>query len=139
MRPPSRPGDLAPLDHDECLQLLRAAPWARIAFVADDGPTVLPVNVLLHDDALYVRTAPGSKLGNAAASGPVAIQADGGDEATRAAWSVLARGRAGIVTDPALEETLFAQPFVPWVAPDVDPFWIEVTVTSLTGRRLVRG
>jgi uncharacterized protein len=139
MRPPSRPGDLDPLDRDECTRLLRAAPWARIAFVTADGPTVLPVNVLVHDDALYVRTAPGSKLGNAAAGGPVAIQVDGGDEDTRAAWSVLARGEARIVTDPALEEILFAQPFAPWVAPDVDPFWIEVTVTSLSGRRLVPG
>ncbi len=138
MRPPTRPGDLSPLDHDECLRLLRAAPWARIAFVAEDGPTVLPVNVLLHEDALYVRTAPGSKLGNAAAGGAVAIQADGGDEEFRVAWSVLARGQASIVTDPALEEALFAEPFVPWVAPDVDPFWIEVTVGSLTGRRLTQ-
>ncbi len=133
-----RPGDLVSLDSDECIELLDSAPWARIGFVADGAPTVLPINVVLYDDAIYFRTAPGSKLGSAAATGTVAIQADGGDEAARVGWSVVAHGRAAIVTDADLEAELYALPFVPWALPDTSDFWVRVEVTSISGRRIVR-
>jgi uncharacterized protein len=133
-----RPGDLVALDPAECVELLEQAPWVRIGFVVDGLPTVLPVNHLFHDDAIFFRTAPGSKLGTAAATGPVAIEADGGDTSTRIGWSVVAHGHARIVTDPALEEQLFALPFEPWALPDDKGFWVRVDVRSISGRRIVR-
>lgn len=138
MKPPPRAGDLLAIDADRCVSLLEHAAWARLAFVLDGIPSVLPINVLFHDDAIYFRTAPGSKLAAAAASGSVAVQADSGDPATRVGWSVLAHGEASIVTDPAVEEELLAQPFEPWALPDDKPFWVRVEVTSITGRRIVR-
>jgi nitroimidazol reductase NimA-like FMN-containing flavoprotein (pyridoxamine 5'-phosphate oxidase superfamily) len=138
MQQPPRPGDLVTIEPQACVELLEAAPWVRIGFVADGMPSVLPVNVLLHDDAIFFRTAPGSKLGSAAASGTVAVEADGGDEATRIGWSVLARGQASIVTDPTLEEALFNLPFEPWAIPDDNFFWVRVEVESITGRKIIR-
>jgi len=133
-----RPGDLEPIDADECVALLEEAPWVRIGFIADGLPSVLPVNHLLHDGEIFFRTAPGSKLGTAAAAGPVAVQADGGDERLRIGWSVVVHGTAEIVTDPQLEEALLAHPFEPWALPDDKGFWVRVEVASITGRRIVR-
>lgn len=138
MQPPPRPGDLVDLDPQECVTRLAEAPWVRIGFLADGAPTVLPINVLLHEDAIFFRTAPGSKLGTAAASGTVAVEADGGDADTRIGWSVLARGEASIVTDPATEQALFALPFEPWALPDDNFFWVRIDVESVSGRRIVR-
>ncbi|MEX0836373.1 MAG: pyridoxamine 5'-phosphate oxidase family protein [Nitriliruptor sp.] len=131
------PVDLTPIDATECVELLGRAPYVRIGFVQDGAPMVLPINILVHDDAIYLRTATGSKLGSAAAGGQVAIEADEGDEDARIGWSVLAQGTASIVTDPALEETLFAQRFEPWALPDTTTFWVRVEVESIAGRRIV--
>jgi uncharacterized protein len=138
MSSPPRPGDLVALDASECIALLEDAPWVRIGFVADGGPTVLPINVVLHDGDIYFRTAVGSKLGSAAGDGKVAIQADGGDLARRVGWSVVVHGSASIVTDPEIEEALFALPFEPWALPDDKPFWICVEVDEISGRRILR-
>jgi len=138
MDKPPRPGDLVTLDPERCVERLEAAPWVRIGFAADGVPAVLPINVLLHDDAIFFRTAPGSKLGTAAASGTVVIEADGGDARTRVGWSVLARGEASIVTDPDMKEALFALPFEPWALPDDNFFWVRIDVASISGREIVR-
>lgn len=138
MKPLPRPGDLVTLETSRCVELLESAPWVRIAFVVDGAPAVLPINILMHDDAIYFRTAPGSKLGTAAASGRVAIEADGGDTDLRTGWSVIAQGEASIVTDPSVEEALLARPFEPWALPDDKAFWVRVHVISISGRQIVR-
>lgn len=138
MTQPPRPGDLATIDDDECVRLLGAAPWVRVAFIADGVPEVLPVNVLVRDDGIYFRTATGSKLGTAAAAGAVTVQADGGDEHTRIGWSVVVHGHASIVTDQDVEEALLALPFEPWALPDDRDFWVRVDMASMSGRRIVR-
>lgn len=138
MNPPVRPGDLVPLERDDCVELLRSAPYVRIGFVADGAPTILPVNVLWHDGAVYLRTAAGSKLGTAAAGSAVAVEADGGDLERRTAWSVVVHGHASIVTDPAVEEALLGRSFEPWALPDERPFWVCITPERITGRRIER-
>ena len=83
------PGDLVVLGRDACVDRLEQAAYSRIAFVVDGVPVVLPINHLLHDGAVYLRAAPGSKLGSAAAGQIVVIQADEGDAERRLAWSVM--------------------------------------------------
>jgi uncharacterized protein len=138
MSTPSHPGDLVPIERSECLDLLRAAPYVRIGFLVNGAPMVLPVNVLWHEDALFLRTSAGSKLGSAASGGPVAIEADAGDAERRVAWSVVVHGDASIVTDPALEESLLSRTFEPWALPDVRPFWIRIDPEEISGRRIAR-
>jgi uncharacterized protein len=135
---PPRAGDLVALERDACIEHLEQAPYVRIGFVVDGEPMVLPVNHLLHDGAIYFRTAPGSKLGSAAAGNNVVIEADEGDEQRRIGWSVVAKGRASIVLDEAEIEALLAQPFEPWALPDNRSFWIRVDVQDLEGRRIIR-
>ena len=132
-----RPGDLTALDPDECVELLGATSVVRIGFVAEGRPSVLPVNHLLHDGAIYFRTAPGSKLGTAAADSEVAVEADEGYDASRTGWSVVAHGHAHIVTDQAEEEALLAYHFEPWALPDDRAFWVRVDVDDVSGRRIV--
>ncbi len=138
MQEKPRPGDLVALDATECVNLLNEAPWVRVGFIVDGVPTILPVNHLVHDGAIYFRTAPGSKLGSAAAGSTVAIEADGGDVDTRIGWSVVAHGHAAIVTDDHLEQALFEQPFEPWAVPGDRTFWVRVDVDQISGRRIVR-
>lgn len=137
MNLPPPVGDLATLDRVQCLSLLADAPFARIAFVAEHGPTILPINHLLLDDAVYFRTSPGSKLAMAAGGKQVAIEVDGSDPTTRTAWSVVAHGRASLVTDEGLTQRLHALPFEPWVFPDDRSFWVEITIDDVAGRRIV--
>lgn len=138
MTTPARPGDLVPLAEDECLRLLADSPYVRIGFVVDGVPTIVPINVLPHAGAYFFRTAAGSKLGTAAATGQVVLEADGGETSTRMAWSVVVHGRASIVTDPDLEETLLSRSFEPWAVPDERQFWVQVDPDGVTGRRIVR-
>jgi uncharacterized protein len=133
-----RPGDLVTIDAERCVELLHRAPWIRLAFVTDDGPTILPVNHVIHGESIYFRTAPGSKLGTAAASGRIALEADGGDTATRMGWSVVAHGHASIVTDNTVVEQLMALPFEPWALPEDKVFWVRIDVDSIDGREIVR-
>lgn len=133
----SQPGDLLTLDRERCVELLAASTMIRVAFVAGGEPTILPVNHLLHGEAVYFRTAPGSKLGTAAAGGRVALEADHGDPATRTGWSVVAHGRASIVTDEAEVEALHAYSFEPWALPDARAFWVRVDVDDISGREIV--
>jgi uncharacterized protein len=135
---PPHPGDLAVIDPTECVTLLEAAMFVRIAFIADDHPNILPVNHLVHNGAIYFKTAPGSKLGNAAAGQLIAVEADSGDPQRRIGWSVVAHGRASIVTDPAEIESLMALPFEPWALPDTREFWVRVDVQRIDGRRVIR-
>lgn len=131
-------GDLVTIGPEECLQLLTDAPWVRVGFVTDGRPQIFPVNHVVHDGAIFFRTAPGSKLGSAAASSEVAVEADGGDPDQRIGWSVVAHGRSSIVTDAGLAEALFALPFEPWALPDERSFWVRVDVSEFSGRRIVR-
>jgi uncharacterized protein len=123
---------------DACVELLTQTPYVRIGFVVDGDPMVLPVNHLLHGGAVYFRTAAGSKLGSAAAGNIVVVEADEGDEDRRVGWSVVAKGRASIVTDEREIEALHAQPFEPWALPDTTSFWIRIDVQDIDGRRVVR-
>lgn len=126
------------MESTEATELLADAPWIRVAFVIDGQPSVLPVNHVLYEDAVFFRTAAGTKLATAAAAGAVALEADGGDAEQRIGWSVVAHGQASIVTDPELEQALWALPFEPWAVPDDRPFWVRVDVHTITGRRIVR-
>lgn len=138
MDDPPAQGDLVVIDRDECVALLEDAMFVRVAFVHDDTPHVLPVNHVIHDGALYFRTAPGSKLGTAASTGLVTVEADGGDAAARVGWSVVAHGRASIVTDEQELTALMGLRFEPWALPATRAFWVRVDVHDLQGRRIVR-
>ena len=89
------------LTKSECFALLSGERLGRVAVVDDQGPAVFPVNFILDRHMVVFRTDEGTKLDAAVRGSRVAFEIDGADEAARAGWSVLIRGEATEVTDPA--------------------------------------
>lgn len=82
------------LDEDACWQLLGSTELARLAVAVGDDLEVFPVNIVLDGRSIVFTTGEGTKLAAMAVAGNVVVEADGIDDASRLAWSVVVRGRA---------------------------------------------
>ncbi|WP_328766559.1 pyridoxamine 5'-phosphate oxidase family protein [Streptomyces sp. NBC_00286] len=99
-------------------------------------PSVLPVNFSLDTDAsVLLRTSPDSDLVRAIEGVVVAFEADEFDAATRSGWSVVATGRATVVTDPAANERLSQSGPTSWI-PLRDAVFVRIESEMVTGREL---
>jgi nitroimidazol reductase NimA-like FMN-containing flavoprotein (pyridoxamine 5'-phosphate oxidase superfamily) len=123
------------LTRSECFALLAHEHLGRVAVVDDLGPVVFPVNFVLHRHMVVLRTDEGTKLDAAIKGSRVAFEIDGTDPATRTGWSVVVRGEAVEVTDPAELARLRRLPLHPW-APGAKAHYVRVLPAVLTGRRI---
>jgi nitroimidazol reductase NimA-like FMN-containing flavoprotein (pyridoxamine 5'-phosphate oxidase superfamily) len=123
------------LSKSECFGLLAQERVGRVAFVDDLGPIVMPVNFVLDRHMVVFRTDSGTKLDAAIRGSRVAFEIDGTDEAARTGWSVVIRGEAIEVTDPAELERLRRLPLQPW-APGAKTHYVRILPAVLTGRRI---
>jgi uncharacterized protein len=121
------------LTKGECFELLAGEHLGRIALVDDQGPIILPVNFVVDRHTVVFRTGEGTKLDAAMRFRRVAFEVDGTDAATRTGWSVVVRGEAVEVTDPAELARLRELPLYPW-APGARHRYVLPAV--LTGRRI---
>ena len=119
----------------EAWELLRSAPVGRLATVINRQPDIFPVNFVAEDSAVFFRTAEGSKLLQVTVNARVAFQADGW--VTDTGWSVVAKGTAAEVEDPA-ERDRIEQLLHPWVA-SVKTHVVRIDVDEIDGRRFVFG
>jgi nitroimidazol reductase NimA-like FMN-containing flavoprotein (pyridoxamine 5'-phosphate oxidase superfamily) len=124
------------LTRSECFELLSRQSLGRLAFVDDLGPIVVPVNYLLDRHMVVIRTDEGAKLDAATRGVKVAFEIDWADDGGRSGWSVLVRGEAVAVTDPAELERLRDLPLSP-IAPGRRPNYIRVMPALVTGRRIL--
>jgi uncharacterized protein len=126
---------LEQLSEAECRALLGAHSFGRLAFVADGGPVVLPVNYGFDGRSIVIRTGPGTKLEQAPMTA-AAFEIDGAAPDGSWGWSVLARGVALDLTETLDEhsELLRRVPVQPW-APGDRPNWLSLALTTITGRR----
>jgi uncharacterized protein len=85
--------------------------------------------------SVLFRTDAGTKLAVAGRGARVAFEVDVTDAATRTGWSVLVRGEAVEVTDPAELERVRELPLSPW-APGPKDRYVRILPTALTGRRI---
>jgi nitroimidazol reductase NimA-like FMN-containing flavoprotein (pyridoxamine 5'-phosphate oxidase superfamily) len=92
--------DSRDLDARECERLLRAGAVGRVAFSTPEGPHIVPVDYVVVEDTIVVRTSAYSVLGSNAPGAVLAFQIDHHDPETRSGWSVMARGRAWAESDP---------------------------------------
>lgn len=83
------------LDADECWALLAEAEVGRIAWVAQDGISVVPVNFRVVDRSVIFHTSHDSFLAGLLERTDVAFQVDEIDPETATGWSVLVRGYSG--------------------------------------------
>ena len=123
------------LSTDECLDLLRARAFGRVAVQIGDAPAILPVNYALLDDEVVFRTDPGTKLSAAIMQTMVAFEVDDRDPVAHAGWSVLIVGYSEQVRDRATLARVDALGLEPWVAEGLD-FVVRIRTRTITGRRL---
>lgn len=126
-------GRLVELATAECWELLADAPVGRLAWQGPDGLSVIPVNFVVADDRIVVRTAAYSSLARECDDNPVAFEVDAIDQGTRSGWSVLVRGVAHL--DYGGSQSGGPAPDV-WPA-GARPLQLFVDPTSVTGRRLL--
>jgi uncharacterized protein len=119
----------------ECRRLLGERHLGRLALVDADGPVILPVNYAFAAGTVVFRTDPGGKLDAVAGGAAVAFEVDAVDEGSRTGWSVVVRGRAAEVSDPAELERVRPLPLYPW-APGAKARYVGVRPASITGRRI---
>ena len=131
--------ELLELSPQECLTLLRAGVAGRIAVSTPDGPHIIPVNYSVVDDAVVVRTSPYSLLGTHGRNTVLAFEIDYFDHAYQHGWSVMARGRSEVVTDPAdVEHIRSTWEPRPW-ATGARNLYLRSPWSELSGRRLGTG
>jgi uncharacterized protein len=123
------------LAEDACRKLLREHHFGRVAFVeqADRPPLIMPVNYLMHGEAVVFRTDPNGRLGGALRSATAAFEIDGIDEGERTGWSVVVFGRVEEVVDPQELDELRQTPLLPW-APGDRSQYVRITPELVTGR-----
>jgi hypothetical protein len=122
------------LSESTCWALLRTTSVGRLAVWVDDHPDIFPINYAVDHGTVVFRSQAGTKVSAALSDAPVALEADGYDEATGEAWSVVIRGQAEEIRGgPDLMDTVDL-PLFPWQAGDKGRF-IRIVPTTTTGRR----
>ena len=86
-------GALTELREDECWDLLRTQTVGRVGWQGSDGLTIVPVNYVVDERAVVIRTAPYTELGREGSAQEVAFEVDELDPTAHSGWSVLVRGR----------------------------------------------
>jgi uncharacterized protein len=129
------PDRLEELGREECLRLLGTAAIGRVAVSVGALPVVLPVNICVDEGTVVFRTAAGTKLTAACDNAVIALEADSVDPVYQAGWSVLVRGRAREISDPAELARASRLPLRAWAGGDRDHF-IRLSPELISGRRL---
>ncbi len=127
------------LSRNECLRLLAAHRFGRLAVNMGDGPPMIrPVNYVFDErsQSVVFRTAPGSKFHVLLRAASAAFEIDGIDEAARTGWSVVIRGVTDEVTDPSEIGRLDRLGLEPW-APGPKRHWMQIRAWTVSGRRIV--
>ncbi len=127
------------LGREECDRLLRCGVTGRIALSAPTGPHIVPVNYSVIDDAIVVRTSPYSVLGTYGRDTTLAFEIDQMDYELQRGWSVVARGRGEVVTDPdELDEITAVWLPRPWASGN-RMLHVRLRWSELSGRRIGEG
>jgi hypothetical protein len=107
------------VDPVAAMRLLASASHGRVVFTLNALPAIRPVNHLVDDGQIIIRTRLTTAISTALrlrSSGElvVAYEADSFDEETKTGWSVVVTGRARTVTDPE-RVSRYEQLLHPWV------------------------
>ncbi|MBM7466830.1 pyridoxamine 5'-phosphate oxidase family protein [Microbacterium esteraromaticum] len=126
------------LDEQECLELLRTTTVGRIGFVQEGRVLIIPVNFLLDDRSIVIRTAPDGPLSTLASSRVlVAFEIDHHDNLAASGWSVLLNGEVDTITEEHLASLPGASSRLPWAEGDRS-LLLRLTPTTISGRRVRR-
>jgi uncharacterized protein len=127
---------LIELDRQECLELLAAKSVGRIAYTADNGARILPVNYILNNDSIIFRTTPGGEISHHALESICAFEIDETDEFFESGWSVVAVGRLELATEEDFASMRYGKIPEPWAAGDRWMF-LRLPCDHVSGRRVI--
>lgn len=129
----SAPAGVEELTTAECWRLVETSTLGRLAVEGIDGrPDLFPLNFLVHDGNLFVRSAPGKKLRSITEHPDVAFEVDGVDE--RFHWSVVIKARAERMdTDADIEASGILELIS--LSPTPKHNFLRLTPVAVTGRR----
>ncbi len=131
--------DLGPgietFEREQCLELLHQGGVGRLALRGVEAPELRPVNFVLRDEQLIIRTGDGSILEAARAREAAGFEIDDIDRLEHTGWSVVATGKLSEL-EPNSEN--LALPLRPWASGDRD-FFVAVSLNRVTGLRIPPG
>jgi len=123
------------LDPAECFRLLGPRGIGRLAVQDQAGVDIFPVNYLIHENAVYYRSAPGTKMIRVTDAPQVAFEVDGHDR--RRAWSVVIKGVASRL-DRDDEIVASGIDVAPTALPTEKFNYVRISPQRVTGRRFPR-
>ncbi|MGP4096888.1 pyridoxamine 5'-phosphate oxidase family protein [Nonomuraea sp. KM90] len=129
--------DLMELSEAESLRRLAGVSLGRVVFTRHALPAVRPVNHLVLDGRIVIRSSPGTILSSeiAARETVVAYEVDDFDVHRRLGWSVVVTGVARLVEAPE-EVARLKELLHPWVAGEREQV-IDIRPEIVTGFELV--
>jgi len=119
----------------ESLRLLSEVPFGRVIFIHMTMPAVRPVNHIIDDGAIIIRTHLGAAVLDAIGM-VVSYQADAIDLTDHLGWSVILHGYANAVTDPGTVAR-YERLLHPWVRGETSHV-IRIAPEIVTGFELVK-
>jgi nitroimidazol reductase NimA-like FMN-containing flavoprotein (pyridoxamine 5'-phosphate oxidase superfamily) len=128
---------LKELSAADALRRLAGVPVGRVVFTRHALPAVRPVNHIVTDGQIVIRSSAGTILSAEAAAfeAVVAFEADELDVEERLGWSVVVTGFAQLVRDPA-EAARLKSMIKPWVVGRLDQV-IRIRPQIITGYELI--
>lgn len=133
----TRPRQAVELIRQECWQLLASVSLGRVVFTMNAMPAIRPVNHLVDDGVIIVRSHLGAAIVAHAGVGDgtvVCYEADDLDPVRHTGWSVIATGMARLVREPAAIAR-YQQKLEPWMEGKMD-YVISIEPQIITGIRL---
>lgn len=141
------PRSIEQLTRAQAMDLLASVPLGRVVFTLSALPAIRPVNHVLDDGEIVIRTRRLAGISTALADHAedldqepdlvVAYEADLLDPVERTGWSVVVTGIARPITDPHRLARIGGR-LQPWVDSVMDTA-IAITPEIVTGVRLVAG
>lgn len=132
-----KPRELKELSQEEALRLLGEVPIGRIVFTRHALPAIRPVNHIVTDGDIVIRTNLGTAISSEVApyGAVVAFEADAIDPQEHLGWSVIVTGVARLIDDPE-EAARFRDRLRPWVSGEMDQV-IRIHPEMISGFELI--
>lgn len=127
--------DVTALDEQACWERLAGQELGRIVTHVGEVFDIFPVNYVVDDETVLLRTAEGSKLFELTVNSEVLFEVD--DHTDAEAWSVIVRGHARRLSTSAEVERADGLGLAPWI-PTLKYNYVRIEPTSVSGRAFRR-
>lgn len=124
------------LTEDECYERLASEQLGRIVVRRKDDMDIFPVNYVVDERCIYLRSAEGNKVFTIALNHDVLFEVDVVNDDT--AWSVVVKGEASLLTRSDEIAHADSLPLKPWL-PTLKYNYVKITPNKISGRSFLLG